>query len=694
MPTTFRFDYETTSACDISNGAWPYASHPSTRILMFAIARGDDPPVLWNFLAPYSRESIEARLLLEQAVELGAPLYAFNAGFELAISTYRLKQDVGVDAPAIEQYRCTQAAARRAAIPVSLAKCAEFLRLGVEKDTRGRALIHIFSDQNKSTTLTLGKEKRKSANPILESPVPWDWTLTVAGETMTVREAWDAFCSYCKKDVVVEGEVHKALAKFEPEGAELEGYIFTNHLNALGAPVNLQSAKHAHTIIEGHREYLEQEFQRITGLMPTQTAKVLAWLRTHGYPADNLQAATMDEWVGNPALDAVGQKALRIRADLSFAAVKKVGKIIETVCPDNTLKGMFTWYGASATGRWTSQGVQLQNARKPTIQNPDAAYADLCDGIDPEMFQIIYDNPYEAIASCVRNFIQPHSGNILAADFSNIESRVAAYLAGQADLLDLYRQGRDAYKELAASVFNVRVEDVTKEQRFVGKVGNLSLVFQTGAKTFHETCAAWGMPIDKKVAVATVKTFREDYSQFPKTWRAFESAAIKAIQSPGTWFPANEFVSFASSKSKPFARLVMRLPSGRCLVYPLPEVKRTVKKHKDYETGETREWESDDITFWGQLRGHAGWGRVSTYAGSLFQSSVQGTARDAMQHGCVKAWQAGYKVFSIIHDEVLSHDHPEGIDGLVAALCTHPEWLAKDFPLESTGEVCPYYTKS
>lgn len=688
----FRLDYETTSACDIGYGMWRYAADPSTRILMFAIAENDEAPLLWRFNDPYSDESLAAELMLRKAIESESLLYAFNVGFEMAISTYRLGIDVGLPVPKIAQLRCTAAMARRAAIPSSLAKASEFLKLSTGKDTRGRALIAVFSDQSKLVTIRLGKESRKSASPILESPVPWDWTLTLAGETVTVREAWEMFCAYCITDVIVERGVHQALAKFELSGSELEGFLFDQTMNARGVPVNVPALDHAQVILDGHQERLVAEFNAITGLQPSQTAKVLEWLRNEGYPGDNLQSATMEEWRGSSFLTERGAKALQIRSDLSFAAIKKVSAMRNTVCPDGRMRGLLTWYGAIRTGRWTSTGPQLQNARKPTIMNPDGAYADICVGLDPDIFEILHDNPYEAVASCVRNFIQPHGGaQMIDTDLANIESRVAAMIAGQTDLLDVYREGRDAYKELAAKVFNVALKDVTKEQRFVGKVGNLSLVFQTGAKTFHETCAAWGMPIEKSIACLTVKTFRTENAQFPITWRKFESAATKAISTPGEWFPANEFVSFGCSRSKPFPRLMMRLPSGRSLIYPMPQVTRTVKRHRDYETGETREWESDDISFYGALRGHTGWGRISTYAGDLFQSSVQATARDILQHGCVLAEKNGFEIFSVIHDEALCHDGDA--DRFTELICTLPDWLPRDFPLAASTHKCAYYSK-
>lgn len=690
---TFSIDYETTSACDIKHGAYRYASDPTTRILMFAIVKNDSEPVLWDYLNPYSRESMQAKELLAEADQTDCEIHAFNAGFEVAITRYRLYPDVGLSPPSQEKWRCVQALTRVASIPVSLAKAAEFLKVE-DKDPVGKALISVFSDKNRVILLRNGKDNLKVSDPLALTPIPWDHTMTLLGSQVNVKNAWEMFKNYCRKDVIVERQVRTKLARFALSESEQAGYLFTLRMNDMGAPLNVSAVDNAAAIIDSHKLTLEARFKELTGLTPSQTAKVLEWLRTEGYPADNLQAATMREWNGSDFLSEVGKEALAIRSDLSFAAIKKVATMQNTVCPDGTAKGMFTWYGASATGRWTSQGIQLQNARKPSIKNPDAAYRMIRQGADAEMMDICFGNPYEAVASCIRNFIQPHEGGMYAVDYSNIESRVAAWLAGQEDLLDVYREGRDAYKELASRVFGVPVAEVTKDQRFVGKVGNLSLVFQTGAKTFHETCAMWGNPIPKKVACDTVKTFREVNHHFPKTWRAYEAASVKAIQNPSRWFNASPFVSFACSMKAPFPRLVMRLPSGRQLCYPDPKVERTVKHHTDYETGESREWESDDITYYGQRGSSAKWGRVNLYSGLLFQNSVQSAARDIMQHGCVNASKRGYEIFSVIHDEVLAYGHPDGVEGLSAALCEHPEWLPETFPLAAAGEQCEYYMKS
>lgn len=697
----YLLDYETTSAADIRRGAYRYASDPTTRILMFAISKNGGDPVLWDYLSPDSEESNNAWCLLNEAVETNSIISSFNVGFELAVSHYRLMKDVGIGCPSIEQLRCTRAMALRAAIPASLAKASKFLKLEEDKDARGKALISVFSDQSKLVLIRdtkvrrreqIAPDRRKVASPLLVNPIPWEWEITVAGEHITVRQAWDWFKEYCRRDVVVEGAVADALKRYELTGHELEGFQFDLRMNHRGAPVNMPALVHAEGMIQQHAERLTSEFREITSLMPSQTAKVLEWLKDQGYPGDNLQRATMDEWLGSTLMSDKARRALEIRAQLSFAAVKKIPTMIETACPDNRMRGLFRWHGAQRTGRWTSSGPQLQNAKRPTIKDPDSAYADIVAGVDLDTFAERHGNPYEAIASCVRNFLQPHDGRkMLDADYAGIELRLAGLMAGQDDMVQAFREGRDLYKELASIIFGVPVSSITKDQRFVGKTAYLACIYQVGARTFFNTCAMWGQEIPKKLAIKSVRVFREQNHRFPETWRSYHDAAINAMRHHNKWFHATPMVKFAYVNAKPFPRLVMRLPSGRDIVHPLPQVKTVVKETEDFETGEVREWEAEQISFYGQLKGSAKWGRVETYAGSLFQSSVQATARDLMVNGCVEAERRGFKIFSVIHDQALAEEgDPEEF---AKALCTLPDWMPQDFPLVAESALVDFYKK-
>ena len=686
----WHLDYESTSLCDIKLGAYRYAADPSTRILMFAIAKNDGPPIAWNFIDGNKGEGMIALHDLRRAVETGGRIYSHNVGFEIPMSHYRLVADTGVEPPPLEVWRCTKAMALRAAIPASLAGASEFLKLS-DKDKRGKALIGVFSDQRHLTTLSNGKERMKVPSPILCDPIPWDWTVTVAGEHITVRKAWEMFIDYCRQDVVVEQQIHKKLAKFEITGTELEGFLFDLRMNHRGIPVNVPALQHAKTIVDDHAAVLTEEFNALTGLMPSQTAKVLAWLQHEGYAADNLQAATMEQQIGSSFLTEKGSRALEIRSQLSFAAVKKVDAMLDTACPDDRMRGLFTWHGAQRTGRWTSSGPQMQNAKKPSIKQPDEAYKYLCQGACLDTLRQFYGNPYEVIASVIRNFVKPHNGMMLDADYSNIESRVASWLVGCDEELQMYRDGRDIYKDMASSIFATPYDEVSKDQRFVGKVAILSCCFQTSAQKLHETCAAWGQPVSKEVAIQAVKTFRGTKPQYPDAWKSYGSAISKAIKAPGEWFDASPYVKFGRTLKEPFDRLIMRLPSGRDIIYPYPQIQRKVTRNKDFETGEWREWETDEITFYGQGKVGVNWMRVATYPASCFQSSVQGTARDFMLYGCLQAEKAGFDIFALIHDQALAEDGDS--DAFVKALCTLPPWVPNDFPLAAAGGRVPYYAK-
>jgi DNA polymerase len=681
-----HLDFETTSACDIGLGHYRYAADPSTRILLFAVSDGG-PPLIWRFDEP----SEEAKQMLDAAIKRGALIYAHNAPFEMAVSHYRMREDVGIDPPAIEQWRCTKVMALRAAIPASLAGAAEFLKL-TDKDKAGKALINIFSDQTKITTLSRGAERLKVMSPILHNPIPWDWQVTVAGEHITVREAWNRFIEYCRKDVVVEQEIHAKLARFELSGFELDGFQFDLRMNHRGIPINRPALTHAQDIIDEQESLLVDEFKSLTGLMPSQTAKVLEWLRFNGYAGEDLKAESMEQQLGSSFLTPEGERALKIRSLLSFAAVKKVSSMLETACPDDMMRGLFQFNGAQKTRRWTASGPQPQNARKPSIRFPDDAYASICSGMSREDILCFHGDIHETVASVVRNFMQPHGGKrMLSLDLSNIESRIGALLAECYWKLDMFRDGTDTYKLLATKVFGTPYDQVTKNQRFVGKVGELSLIFQTGAQKFWETCAAWGQPIERDLAAKTVRTFRQEQNEYPSTWKSYEQAMVSAVKNPGQWFPATQWVKFARTLKEPFDRLIMRLPSGGEIIYPMPQIRTVTKKHKDFETGETREFEGIEFTFYGSNQKTRQWGRQATYAGSVYQSSVQGTARDVMLHGCLQAQQKGFDIWALIHDEALADDGD--IDEFHKAFTTVPAWLPQDFPLAAESGRQEYYKK-
>lgn len=480
MPT-YSLDFETTSACDISRGAYRYASCSSTKILLFAIAEDDKPPVVWRYDQPDSLDSVFAKFMLSVAVKEGHPIRAFNAQFELAICHYVLERQLGVPCPKVEQFRCTQAMSRRAAAPESLAESALFFGLGDQKDPVGKALIGVFSDQSKMVDLLpprpeglaeakWKKLKRPSASPILESPVPWDWLLTVAGQRMTVREAWEKFAEYCRQDVVVEQALAKKLSKFELTGDVLDSFLFDMRMNLRGVPVNVSALRNAQQIVEAIQTKTGDKFTKLTGLSITQNARLLEWLTPRGYKHDNLRAGTVDAVLEGPPAELTPDalEALRLRSLASFAALKKIPTMLDSVCDDGRVRGTTQWH-AARTGRAGGRIIQPQNFKKSTIGDSEFCYDLIRDGFEPVWFEEFWDSPLEAIASSIRHFIQPAEGMVLDADYTGVEARITPWLAGDTAKLQLILDGVDLYKRMATLVFKVPYEAVTKDQRTICK---------------------------------------------------------------------------------------------------------------------------------------------------------------------------------------------------------------------------------
>lgn len=721
----YSLDYETTSACDISLGSYRYACDPTTRILMFAISKDAGEPALWDFLNSKSTESCRAMDLLREAIASGSCIYAHNAMFEVAISTYRMKSDLGIDPPDLGQWRCTQAMCRRAAAPESLAAASEFFNLGSKKDPVGKALIDLFSIQTRQFTLnppvgmkdpstvrplknggfTAGKRppSRKSDSPVLEDEILWDWTTTVAGNTMSVREAWDAFCGYCKQDIRAEDELHRKISHFELRDNELASWQFDLRMNHRGVPVNVDALHHADALVEATKEKLERRFMQLTGFASGQRDRVLEWLRERGYPEDVLQAGVVDEILSDPpeSMTPEAVEALHTRSLLSYAALKKIPVMRDAACPDGRVRGTTMWH-AARTGRAAGRIIQPQNFKKSTIDHSGLCYQMICQGDELDWFEDLWESPLEAIASSIRHFIQlPNGQKVLDADFVGVEARITPWLSGDKNKLKLILDGVDLYKRMASLIFKTDYVSITKEQRTIAKPIELGCCFGVGGKSLQAALAKppYNVERDRKTCDGYVKTYRESHPETIKAWSGIEEAAKQAISNPNQWFKACDGkLSFRMGRAAGIPYLVMRLPSGRGLYYPLPDIKTVFKRYEEEDMlddpwkREKGGYYIDQISFYGKLRETNAWGRVHTWGSRLFENAVQAIGADLLNHGMVCAEAAGYEIFMCVHDQALAEDNGLPLDGFLKALCTKQEW-AETFPLAADGAVHPYYLK-
>ncbi len=723
-----EFDYETRSDADLKKvGAYRYANDPSTRILMFAIAEDDGPVLIWDHLDPNGDESVQALALFKKAIANGDLIFAHNIGFELAITRYRGKADLGLTAlPDLSNLRCVLAMCRKAALPVSLGAVADLLKLDVQKDEMGKGFIEVFCTP-KEVILIAPKDlkvydrsekgrradNRRTTNPLdgwqekdgtRHSEVLWDWLVMVKGEEMTVREAWTRFKDYCKRDVEVERLVHKKLHTFELTGDSLASFQFNLRMNDRGIPVNIKALKHAQKLILQYQKRVHVRFHNMTGLTPTQGAKFKAWLTERGYDRDNLQADTVETFLKDYAdfLTPEALRALTMYRLLNFAALAKVPAMLNAACDDGHVRGTMLWHGAR-TGRATGKIVQPQNFKKARVPT-DVAYEMICEECSLEDFEEFYASPLEMIASCARHFIHHPGRTFYDCDFVGVEARLTPWVVGDTDTLDSILAGEDQYKVEASRIFDVPYDKVTKAQRTIAKPVVLGCCFGVAGLGLQTGLA--GAPYNTKISLKEahhiVKVYRDSHPKTVKAWRAMEDAAKTAVKEGTTTTILDGMVKFGRVKAAGMTYLVMVIPSGRRLYYPSP---RIVTKFVPYTIAEMAEHEwkrekggyrREEIQFWGTVPGTNGakWGYVSTHSSKLLENLVQAMGADLLDQGCIAAAKAGFDIFLVVHDQSLCLDRPDAtIKDFEREFCNVGDW-AKTFPLAAEGEVVPFYLKT
>lgn len=671
-----HLDYETYSPLDLTEvGVFRYAEDPEAEILMCAVATETEGPFLlvnpkWESVRASDPEArrIVAAIWPSEPVE-GEEVWAHNAQFEFAISRAMLERQFGVHAPQVEQWRCTALLCRRAGLPPSLDKACEVLKLPHQKDAKGKALIKKFSMPDPKT----GKRTLPTDDP----------------------EAFRQFCGYCLQDVRAERALHAALKPFTPTGDLLAAFTWDLVVNARGFPVDVPALEKAQKLIDEVRGEVAVQFKALTGLAPSQRQACLQWFNDHGLVMENMQGATVTamlaepKWEGDKACaqedrseDNATLGALHLYSLVQSAAVDKVQTMLDCVCADGRVRGGLQFHGAS-TGRWSGRLVQPQNFKKPRYEHgphTDAFFADLRAGYGRAELETLYGPVIDWTASSIRHFL---SGPLLDADYSAIEARGVAWLAGEESILRKFRKGEDLYMWMASKVYGIPEDKLDrKKHRQLGKVTILGCGYQMWWPKFKDTAKTqYGLDLTDEMAEKAVVTYRNAFPKITGFWEACESAIRQAITSPGSWFKAGQHVAFIVKKVGEVPFLLARLPSARVLAYPWPMLEEDPKRHKV------------GISFYGQLPKSVRWGRVFTFGGSVTENLVQALSFDLMAYGARQAEAAGFEVVNLIHDQALAlHKEGQLPTAFAAALTTLPPWAA-GLPLTAEAAITPYYTK-
>ena len=682
----FDLDYESRSFADIKDtGAFHYAEDPTTEPMCAAISRNDEEPLLWvNPKFEFDdmsrcKSSPGAQRLMDEMNAGSAPVYCHSAYFEHALTNHCPNNKwFKID---LKRWRCTAAMSRRAAIPPSLEKAAETLGLGQQKDSRGKALIRKFSIPQKKTGKFI--------------------------EPINAQDDFIAFCEYCLQDVRSQQGIRKALKHFELTGEVLAAFQADLAINSRGMPMNMAALHHAQKLIEANDTRLTNEFRELTGFSPTQNAVFLAWLKENGYTYDNLRADTLEEQLESQDFDPSSTfgRALTIKKSLSFASIKKVSAMIACACSDGRARGTIQFYGAGP-GRASGRLIQPQNFKRPTIKNTDAAYADIMAGESEEHIELFYGPLLEVIGSCIRHFIHDPEGPIFDVDFSSIEARIAAWLAGEEWKLEVFRTHGKIYEATICRMTGMPLQemlDYSKEHgkhhpdRQKGKVSELALGFGGGVDALLSMAQANGMEVGTEEELQEiVDQWREANANIVKTWHLYDRASKAAVTNYGSRQQAGKIEFFCASTAGS-KYLFAKLPSGRRLAYRDPKIEETVvrdKKTKEIETWpDGRVKTRQSLTYWGQVRGKTMWGRCGLFGALLMQNFTEGIGADLLNNGIIKSEAKGYKVASLIHDQILAYKREgQTIDELVECMTDVPDWT-EGLPVAADGQVQKYYTK-
>ncbi len=651
-------DIETKSDKDISKcGIYAYTDTPYFDILLFAysidgqpiqvvdMANGEEIPE--NVLAALADENVVKR--------------AFNCNFErVCLSKYLREnhpqyfQSYSIDVDTVgdflnpESWHCSMIHARTLGLPSSLAEVGKVLGIEQQKMTEGKALIKFFCMPYDTI----------DGVPQFHSPTDYP-------------DKWEIFKAYNKRDVEAEMEIDKKLSRFPVPDFIWQEFYLDQEINDRGILVDMQLADKAISLDAEAKEELTTEMQRLTGVEnPNSVYQLLDWLETQGYKSDSLGKAQVQELI-KTAKEPV-KSVLQMRLQLSKSSVKKYTAMKNTACSDNRARGMFSFYGASRTGRWAGRNVQLQNL--PQNHLPDLSEArELVKYGSFEDIQMLYDDVPDTLSQLIRTAFIPRQGmKFIVADFSAIEARVIAWLAGEEWRMKAFANGEDIYCASASKMFGVPVvkHGENGHLRQKGKISELACGFG-GSVGAMKAMGADSLGLSDTELKQIVTDWREASPHITELWWAVDRAVKKAVKEKTATKTHGLLFSYEAGF------LFIRLPSGRRLAYAKPYIGKN-------------KFGGESVTYMG-INAQKKWDRLESYGPKFVENCVQGIARDLLMYSMQTLSQ--YFIVGHIHDEmIIECPKDTKLDEICQQMAITPDW-AKGLLLRADGYECSFYKK-
>ena len=640
-------DIETYSSYDLKTcGVYRYVEAPDWAILLFAYAVDGGPVQCVDLASGESLpEDVRAALTDPAVVKT-----AYNAAFERV----NLGRYLGVRLdPA--QWRCTMVRAARLGLPLPLGQCGEVLHLEAGKMKEGAALIRYFSIPGKN-----GRHYPADA-----------------------PDRWATFKAYNIRDVEVEQAILAKVRRLEVPAFEDELYTADQEINDRGVLIDRQLVANAERFDTEYKAILAHQAKTLTGLdnpnSPAQLKRYLADMT--GSEVETLNKKVLADLKDQLAEYPDAQELIELRQDMAKTSSKKYTAMLKCVCEDGRIHGLLQFYGAARTGRWAGRLVQVQNLPQNHLVSLDYARSLVRRG-DLEEFTDNYSNPTHVLSELIRtSFIAAPGHTFHVCDFSAIEARVIAWLAGENWVLDVFREGGDIYCRTASKMFGVPVEKhgANAELRQKGKIAVLALGYGGGVSALEAMGGArLGLSADEEKEI--VQLWRKSNQNITQLWQTLEAAAIKAIET-GESVRVNRGIEVG----RQWGMLTITLPSGRTLCYPRVSI--------GIERNDGWRGDHEIIEYEGTNQTTKKWGKIRTYGGKLTENVVQAIARDILGVVILRAREAGLPVVFHIHDEIVVEAQPSQTLEQVEALFSKPIEWCRDLPLKGAGYTTPYYLK-
>ena len=656
-----HIDIETFSDVNLGKcGVYRYAESDCFQILLVAYAF-DDGPIRIADLAtgePFPRE------LLDAFFDPDTMCMAHNAQFErVCFSSYLKRQYPGMylredEFLNPESWYCTMVQAAELGLPFSLDGVATVLKTGEQKDKRGKDLIRYFCVPCRPTKANGGRTRNLPEHD---------------------RQKWAEFKAYCVQDVATERDIHRRMQHFPLSETELAFYHMDQRINDRGWKIDLPFVQQAIACDMLYSEQMTARAYELTGLEnPNSVSQLKGWLEARGIQLDSLSKKAVAQAVkelDSGGCDAEVLEMLKLRQKLAKSSVKKYEACERAVCQDGRARGLFLFYGANHTGRFTSRLIQVQNLPQNHLEPLEIA-RNLVKTGQFGALEYFFSNTPQVLSELIRTAFVPKEGcRFIVADFSAIEARGLSWLAGEKWRMEVFRTHGKIYEATAANMFHIPIESITKTspERQKGKQAELGCGYG-GSVGALISMGALENGLKESELQDIIDAWRQANPKIVQLWYDIDRAAHRAIRTGQPQKVGKICIAYQGGM------MLIRLPSGRRLVYIRPRLEPNRFGHMS-------------ITYEGIGVGNK-WERLETYGAKLVENITQGMCRDILVEAMRRVEQAGFDIVAHVHDEMIV-EVPNGVSSveeICGIMSIPPEWC-EDLPLRADGYECRFYRK-